>query len=246
LLPPSLPDIPGLEIAAKFRASEGHDVGGDFYDVFETEIGDWALVIGDVSGRGADAAAVTALARYTTRAAGMRDQRPAAVLRILNDALLKESLDGRFCTCVYAQLQMNASGVRLQLVSAGHPLPLLLREDGTLESIGASGMLLGVEPEIKLEPRLLELHAGDTVVFYTDGLIETRTSDGLLGVEGLSAALESCQGLDAGRIAEYLDQSLLTNHTEGQRDDVAIVVVQVAETGFDDERLIPASAAVEA
>ena len=82
LLPPSLPDIPGLEIAAKFRASQGHDVGGDFYDVFETETGDWALVIGDVAGRGADAAAVTAVARYTIRAAGIRDQRPAAALRI--------------------------------------------------------------------------------------------------------------------------------------------------------------------
>jgi PAS domain S-box-containing protein len=246
LLPPSLPDIPGLEIAAKFRASEGHDVGGDFYDVFETETGDWALVIGDVSGRGADAAAVTALARYTTRAAGIRNQRPAAVLRMLNHALLKESLDGRFCTCAYAQLHINEAGVQLQLASAGHPLPLLLREDGTLDSVGAAGMLLGVEPEIKLEPRLLELHAGDTVVFYTDGLIETRTPHGLLGVEGLAAALESCRGLDAGRIAEHLDRSLLTDQAEGQRDDVAIVVVQVAEAGPGYEQPIPASAAVEA
>ena len=246
LLPPSLPDIPGLEIAAKFRASEGHDVGGDFYDVFETETGDWALVIGDVSGRGADAAAVTALARYTTRAAGIRNQRPASVLRMLNDALLKESLDGRFCTCAYAQLHINNRGVQLQLVSAGHPLPLLLREDGTLDSIGAAGMLLGVEPEVKLEPRLLDLNTGDTVVFYTDGLIETRTPHGLLGVEGLAAALEECQGLDAGRIAEYLDQSLLTNQGEDQRDDVAIVVVQVAEAGAGEELQIPASAAVEA
>jgi PAS domain S-box-containing protein len=246
LLPPSLPDIPGLEIAAKFRASEGHDVGGDFYDVFETETGDWALAIGDVSGRGADAAAITALARYTTRAAGIRNQRPPAVLRMLNDALLKENLDGRFCTCAYAQLHINDAGVQLQLVSAGHPLPLLLREDGTLDSIGAAGMLLGVEPEIKLEPRLLELHAGDTVVFYTDGLIETRTPHGLLGVEGLAAALEACRGFDAGRIAEHLDQTLLTDQADGQRDDVAILVVQVAGTDAGDELRIPASAAVEA
>jgi PAS domain S-box-containing protein len=246
LLPPSLPDIPGLEIAAKFRASEGHDVGGDFYDVFETEVGDWALVIGDVSGRGADAAAITALARYTVRAAGIRDQRPGVVLRMLNNALLKESLDGRFCTCAYARLHINSSGAQLLLACAGHPLPLLLREDGTLESIGASGMLLGVEPEIKLEPRAIDLHAGDTVVFYTDGLIETRTEKGMLGVEGLAAALESCHGLDAGKIAEHLDRSLLEAQAESQRDDVAIVVVHVAETGLGDELAVPESAVVEA
>jgi PAS domain S-box-containing protein len=246
LLPPSLPDIPGLEIAAKFRACEGHEVGGDFYDVFETETGDWVLVIGDVSGRGADAAAVTALARYTIRAAGMRDQRPVAVLRMLNDALLNENLDGRFCTCAYAQLHINKGGVQLQLASAGHPLPLLLREDGTLESIGASGMLLGVEPDIKLEPRVLELHSGDTVVFYTDGVTETRTAEGLLGVEGLAAALESCPGLEAGRIAEHLDQSLLAAEAEHRRDDVAFVVVQVTGTSAVEERSIPASAPVEA
>ena len=246
LLPPSLPDIPGLEIAAKFRASGGHDVGGDFYDVFETATGDWALVIGDVSGRGADAAAVTALARYTIRTAGIRDPRPVAVLRVLNDALLKENLGGRFCTCAYAQLSINTGSVQLQLASAGHPLPLLLREDGTLEPIGASGMLLGVEPEIKLEPRVLELGSGDTVVFYTDGLIEIRTSEGLLGVEGLAAALGACQGLDAGGIAEHLDQSLLAVQAENQ-DDVAFVVVHVTPTGsLVDGRFTPASAPVEA
>jgi serine phosphatase RsbU (regulator of sigma subunit) len=107
-------------------------------------------------------------------------------------------------------------------------------------------MLLGVEPEIKLEPRLLELHAGDTIVFYTDGLIETRTPHGLLGVEGLAAALEACRGFDAGRIAEHLDQTLLTDQADGQRDDVAILVVQVAGTDAGDELRIPASAAVEA
>jgi PAS domain S-box-containing protein len=246
LLPPSLPDIPGLEVAAKFRASEGHDVGGDFYDMFETETGNWALVIGDVSGRGADAAAVTALARYTVRAGGIRDQHPAAVLRMLNDAMLRENLEGRFCTCVFAQLHINDDGVRLQMASAGHPLPLLLRGDGKVEPIGASGMLLGVEPEVKLEPRFLDLHFGDTVVFYTDGVIETRTSEGFFGIEGLVAALETCPGLDAGRITQCIDESLMAAQTRNQSDDAAIVVVRVTDPKLGEEHTVPVSVAMEA
>ena len=159
---------------------------------------------------------------------------------------MRENLEGRFCTCAYAQLHVGTGVVQLQLASAGHPLPLLLREDGTLESIGASGMLLGVEPEIKLEPRVLELHSGDTVVFYTDGVTETRTSEGFLGLEGLAEALESCSGMDAGGIAEHLDKSLLAAQAENQRDDVAFVVVHVTPTGIGVKHSMPASAPVEA
>ena len=131
--------FPGLEIAAKFRASEGHDVGGDFYDVFETETGDWGLVIGEC--RAAEPMRSNHRAR-PLHDPGRRHPGPASgrrVLRMLNNALLKESLDGRFCTCAYAQLHINDRGVGATACERGHPLPLLLREDGTLDSMAPPG-----------------------------------------------------------------------------------------------------------
>ena len=154
LLPPDLPRIPGAQIAARYLASgDGIEIGGDFYDCFATGGDDWALVIGDVCGKGAEAAAVTALARYTLRASVLHSRRPAQVLAELNEALLRQGLDYRFCTVLYASVTPRPDGCDVVLATGGHPLPLVLRADGAVETAGAPGTLLGIvrEPEISEE-----------------------------------------------------------------------------------------------
>ena len=132
LLPPHLPEVPGMEIAARFRpAGEANEVGGDFYDIFETARGRWALVIGDVCGKGADAAAVTAIARYTLRAAAMQaEEGPEHALRLLNDVLMQQVSPDRFCTVAYATLDLSDGVAKLSVASGGHPTPLIVRADG--------------------------------------------------------------------------------------------------------------------
>ena len=175
LLPVELPDIPGVEAAARFRPTgEGNEVGGDFYDMFETGNRGWTVVMGDVCGKGPDAAAVTALARYTLRAAAMRERLPSRSLAVLNEALLRQRDDRRFCTVAYAYIEKLDRGARVGVACGGHPLPLLLRADGTVETVGAPGTLLGVVPDPDLEDRAVTLEPGDALVFYTDGVIESR------------------------------------------------------------------------
>ena len=158
LLPAALPDIPGATVAAQYVASgEGMDVGGDFYDVFALDDGSWILVIGDVLGKGAEAAAVTALARYTVRAVAGRSPSPAATLAALNDEMLRQrNPDRRFVTAVLARLEPHADGgARLVVASGGHPPPVLLRAGGGAEVVPCPGTLLGVEA------RRAQLRPGD-------------------------------------------------------------------------------------
>ncbi len=231
LLPPHLPEIPGVEIAARFRpAGERNDVGGDFYDIFVRAPGEWAITIGDVCGKGADAAAVTSLARHTLRATAMRgDDAPDELLRTLNRAMLAEGpLAYQFCTVALASFSAGADSMRGSFASGGHPLPIVLRSDGTVEAIGAPGTLLGVVPDPDLTCTEIELYRGDTVVFYTDGITEARTPEGMIGFNGLLSAVRSCAGCAAAEVAERIEQRLLdTDHTE-LRDDVALVVAQIA------------------
>jgi sigma-B regulation protein RsbU (phosphoserine phosphatase) len=160
LVPPAPPEIPGLEVGAVYRpAGAGDEVGGDFYDVFETGDGDWSIVVGDVCGKGAEAAGVTALARYTIRAVAMRTRRPREVLSDLNQALLDHSVE-RFCTVVYLRVRRDTvDGVQVTVASGGHPLPLLLAADGVRE-VGTAGSLLGVVDAPDLHDTTLVLHPG--------------------------------------------------------------------------------------
>ena len=229
LLPVELPRIPGLETAARFHASgAGNEVGGDFYDLFQTGGQGWTVVVGDVCGKGPDAAAVTALARYTLRAAAMRERLPSRSLRILNEALLRQRGDRRFCTVAYAYLEAHNGGARVGVASGGHPLPLLLRAGGGVEPVGSHGTLLGVVPDPDLEDQSGALGPGDALVFYTDGVTEAGAPGAMLGEERLAELVASCQGLDADAIAGRVEAAALDAQGGRPRDDIAVVVVRVA------------------
>ncbi len=234
LLPPHLPEIPGVEIAARFRpAGEKNDVGGDFYDIFLRGPDQWAVTIGDVCGKGADAAAVTSLARHTLRATAMRgDDAPDQLLRILNRAMLAEGpMAYQFCTVALASFDVGASSTRATVSSGGHPLPIVMRSDGTVQAFGEPGTLLGVVPDPELSTSELELYHGDTIVFYTDGITEARTRKGMVGFGGLLAAVRACAGCAAAEVAERIEQTLLDTEATDLRDDVALVVAQISSPG---------------
>ena len=229
LLPSELPEIPGIQAAARFRPiGGGNEVGGDFYDLFQSGERGWTVVMGDVCGKGPDAAAVTALARYTLRAAAMHERLPSRSLRLLNEALLRQRDDRRFCTVAYAYLESYDGGVRIGVASGGHPLPMLLHPDGTVESIGAPGTLLGVLPDPNLEDRSVSLSAGDTLVFYTDGVIEGRGADITFDEEGLRRLLAECAGAGADAIAARVEEAAFAAQGNNPRDDIAVLVLRVA------------------
>jgi len=231
LLPAELPLIPGLETAARFHATgEGTEVGGDFYDLFPTGGRGWTVVVGDVCGKGPDAAAVTALARYTLRAAAMTERLPSRVLALLNEALLRQPGERRFCTVAYAYLEALEDGARMGFASGGHPLPLVLRSDGSVEWLGSHGMLLGAVPDPTLEDRSAALAPGDAVVFYTDGVTEAGSPRRALGEERLGELVADCAGMDADAIAGQVEAAALALEDGPPRDDIAVVVVRVAPT----------------
>ncbi len=230
LLPPDLPELPGASLAAAYRpAGEGAEVGGDFYDCFATSGGEWALVIGDVCGKGAEAAAITALARYTTRASTLHSHDPVEVLSELNHAILRHGTDFRFCTVLYAALRPDgAGGWRARLATGGHPLPLVLRRDGTIDQPGRPGMLLGIVPDPELSRADVALAPGDTLVLYTDGVIEASPLDDALGPEALSRLIAGQAGRSAAQLAAAIEKAVLDVQGGTLRDDIAVVVLQVA------------------
>jgi PAS domain S-box-containing protein len=242
LLPPHLPEIPGLEVAGRYRpAGEGNEVGGDFYDVFQIAGDSWAVVIGDVCGKGADAAALTALVRYTIRAIASAEKRPSEVLRLLNDAILRQRTDNRFCTVAYARVTKRGDGVVVDLSSGGHPLPLIARASGDAEYAGEPGTLLGVVPDPDLRDVTVELGPGDSFVLYTDGITEAGAPTRLLTPEDLCAEIKRCGPGAASDVAECLEATAVEASGGEPNDDIAVVVLQVSPdrsgTGFDPARL---------
>ena len=227
---PRLPEIPGVEIGVEYLpVGEQNEVGGDFYDLIDAD-DCWIAVIGDVTGKGAAAAAVTALARYTIRAVAMREDEPAAVLSALNEAMIRQLEGGdQFCTVACARLRPSGgSGFELTVARGGHPAPLALRADGSVEAVGPPGKAIGVFADPELGDRAIRLEAGDAAVFYTDGVVEARSPDGsFFGEERLLNLLCSCAGLEAHAIAERL-RDVVVEYGEGPpRDDLAILVLRV-------------------
>ena len=226
LLPAALPTIPGASLAAEYvAAGEGVEVGGDFYDVFSLDGGAWALVIGDVLGKGAEAAAVTALARYTLRALAARSRSPSVTLATLNDEILRQDEGRRFVTAILGRLEPRAEGgARLVLANGGHPPPLVLRATGSAEVVPCSGTLLGVDPDAHSSDHALDLAPGDTLVLYTDGVTEARR-DHPLSAEALAEALLATAPAGPAALAHEVVRLADQAAVGPLRDDVAALVV---------------------
>jgi PAS domain S-box-containing protein len=230
LLPARLPVIPGVRVAVRYRAAgELNEVGGDFYDVFQRGDERWAFVIGDVSGKGAEAAAVTALARHTVRTAALQPATPSELLATLNGALLLQRAGSEFCTVCLACLSVadDRSEGRLTLALGGHPPAIVLRGSGEVELLGEPGTLLGVfaDPRVhEVEARLLP---GDVVLLYTDGVTEAGSPLDEIGEEGLAALVSGMRGMSPEEIVDAVQQAAVTAQAGKPRDDIALVAFGV-------------------
>jgi integral membrane sensor domain MASE1/anti-sigma regulatory factor (Ser/Thr protein kinase) len=242
LLPARLPEIPGLEAAVDFRpAGERHVVGGDFYDLFQRDDGSWAVVVGDVCGKGAPAAAVTGLARYTLRAAAIRESRPSRVLALLNAAILRQRAPNEFCSVAFARLEPNgAQRTRVTASNGGHPLPLVLRSEGTVQPIGSHGTVLGVVADPQLSDATVELRAGDALVLYTDGLTDAHAPERLVTQTELASALTACAGREATEIAREVVRTVIGEGEAEPRDDIALLVLRIPPAAPTPEKRIEA------
>jgi serine phosphatase RsbU (regulator of sigma subunit) len=228
LLPADLPEIPGVEVAARYRAAaEGTLVGGDFYDLFETTRGDWVLVVGDVCGKGAAAAALTGLVRHTIRAVSMRERDPSRVLEVVNREILRGRSD-RFCTVMLMRLKPEEGGVRMTVSCGGHPPPLVLRPGRAVQATDCEGTLLGIFSDPQLVDRTEQLAPGDAVVLYTDGVVERFERAGRGGDAHLVSLLWESEGEDAAAIADRIYRDAALNSGGKGKDDLAVVVARVA------------------
>jgi serine phosphatase RsbU (regulator of sigma subunit) len=235
LRPRALPAIPGIELAARFRpAGDELEVGGDFYDVFPAEDGTWTFIIGDVSGKGAEAAAVTALARHTLRAASLLVSGPAADLTLLNRALVADPTE-QFCTVFCARVRHEAGGLQLRFVNGGHVPPLVLRRDGTLEEVeGGRGPLLGPFNDAHYHEATLRLEPGDLLLMYTDGVTEVRRSDVARGERDLRATLAASIGRSAEQVVEAVERRAVELLGGRARDDMALLALKAELAGVED------------
>ncbi|MEV4435989.1 SpoIIE family protein phosphatase [Streptomyces sp. NPDC049555] len=231
LLPPELLQVPGVEVEVIYRAAgEGNEVGGDFYDLFPIRDGAYGFAIGDVCGTGPEAAAVTGLARHALRLLAREGFGGPAVLERLNAAILDEGARSRFLTLLYGELwpQEDGSAV-LKVVCAGHPLPLRLRQDGTVEAAADPQPLLGVMEDLELYEQTVTLDPGDVLLCVTDGVTERREGTRMLGDDGLTEVLTTCTGLTAGAVAARVLRAVERFAAEPASDDMAILAMRVPE-----------------
>jgi serine phosphatase RsbU (regulator of sigma subunit) len=230
LRPGGLPDVPGLAAAVRFRpAGAGVELGGDFYDLYPAGGGACAAAVGDVQGKGPLAAAVTALARHTLRTAAAYEERPSAVLTRLHRALLEQHGGERFCTVAQAHLRVDGDRVTGVLACGGHPLPLLVRPDGTVEPVGRRGTLLGTDIEPQLEDVAIDFGPGDVLVLYTDGVTEVRRGRReVFGTDHLKSLLARSGGLPPATVADRIDAAVQAASAGRLRDDVAILALGTA------------------
>jgi sigma-B regulation protein RsbU (phosphoserine phosphatase) len=231
LLPPRLPIIPGLQVAARYVAGgTGAEVLGDFYDVFPSVRGSWGMVVGDVCGKGVPAAKSTALARYTLRAEAHRETRPRLILAALNQALLEWLTDDpRFLTAIYATVRPTAVGATVQICSGGHPLALVHRADGRVQTFGQPGTLLGILHDPELHDSRALLRPGDSLVLFTDGVTEARShvDHDLYGEDRLRDVIAGLGDMSAARIADTIQQAALAFSGGASSDDTVALVLKV-------------------
>jgi len=225
LMPSVLPAIPGLELASFFRPlGAGSEVGGDFYDAFGDERCCW-LVVGDVCGKGAEAAALTGFLRHTTVAYAREADSPGAVLARVNEAMLEQDFDGRFATAILVNLRLADGEATVTVASAGHPAALLTRNGGATGEFGERGALLGVFADPQIGEATTVLAPGDSLALYTDGLLEAHAPDRTLTPEQM---IEQLRRRSPERADETIDALLdLVDLDDGVRDDIAILSARV-------------------
>jgi serine phosphatase RsbU (regulator of sigma subunit)/anti-sigma regulatory factor (Ser/Thr protein kinase) len=231
LLPPELPDIPGVELAVGYEAAgEGNEVGGDFYDVFEAKPGRWRFAIGDVCGKGPEAAAVTGLTRHALRILAREGHDVPTVLERLNALIVDEGSRARFITLIHGELvpaTRPGQPARVSLVCAGHPPPLMLRSAGGVEAVADSQPLLGVLEGVTFEQNTFRVAPGDVLLCVTDGVTERRSGDRLLDDDdGLRDLLGGCSDQNAGSVVARIRRAVREFGSEPPTDDLALLVLR--------------------
>ena len=226
LVPPTPPAIPGLEVAAAYRpAGDGNEVGGDFYDVFQIAEDDWVVVLGDVSGKGVEAAVLTSLIRYTVRATTVPARDPSTALQALNEVMLAHDTE-HFCTLVLCRLTREHAGWRLLTSSAGHPPTLLWPAGAAPAPLGEPGYVVGAFEEAVFSTADVLLCPGDAVVLYTDGVTEARHGGAFFGADRLLSRLEAHGPSPASITGGVLADVLRFQHDD-PRDDIAVLALRV-------------------
>lgn len=225
LLPEAVPAIPGWEVATMYRPASTFDeveVGGDFYDFFETASG-WLVLLGDVTGRGVEAASMTSLVRHGARFLAKREHSPSRVLAELDEELRRRS-GLSLCSALCVRLERG----RLVMSSAGHPPPLLVRDDGRIREIGGSGPLLGGWEGSDWDDRLLEVAPDETLFMYTDGVTDTRGEQGRFGAARLRQLLSDHAGAQPAQLLGALELQLRRFQAKGHADDTGAVALRPA------------------
>lgn len=227
LTPSRLPEVAGLDIAAHYEPFSADDVGGDFYDVFPLDDRRWGVFVGDVVGKGIEAAVFTSLARYSLRTAAVVEQAAPGVLAAVNEAVMldPQSDDAVYCTVAYADLGPHDDGSwSLNVALGGHPPPLIIRSDGEVQQVRTGGTIVGVFPGEEYPSEAVSLQSGDTIVMYSDGMTDIPTEDGWLGVDGVQAALTDAPVYSANDAVALL-RKLIAESKSPLRDDLVIVAI---------------------
>lgn len=227
LLPPVLKPVPGVEIAsAHLSPTRGREVGGDFYDAYPTP-GGWGVAIGDVCGKGEDAAAATAAARHAIRVLAHWNGDPADVLRRANDIMLAEEFGGRFVTASAAHLSWQQDSLRVVLATAGHPAPILVKPDGSVQVLPGGGVPLGIFPDPEPATLKLDMSAGDVLFFFTDGLTDARSSQSTYFEDSLGDCLAQMPGRPAADIVADIRAAVLDFCDGVLADDLTMLVLRI-------------------
>lgn len=230
IMPPAIPEIPEIDLAVTFRAlGDRTMIGGDFYDVFSLAGDQWMLVVGDIAGKGVEAAAFTALVRYTIRATAVREHDPTTVLRRLNEILIEDPAQPRLCTAMCALVEPGEKTL-VTFARGGHcPALLLPRDAEQAARIEPGGPILGAFADASFAAQTVEFDRDDTLVLYTDGVTDAGSRDGngaALGLDGVEAELRRNRDRDAGQIAAAIDSAAAAADDGRQIDDALVVVAR--------------------